>query len=432
MKRKITFSTLLALIMATTIGARVITPESYTAIHNDSCWYITMSYFIDDIPSNEQLILTSSIITPDTCVSDTPRIFQGKRLAKKANNGQATARTGMQHCRMTIPENAVSDTLVAVTVCTVEDKNGTLTESDSIYITLPKASPLSCHRVDDAESNADRTSYRHRCVQPMYLYQPLEEENLPPYSESGYAVNYRPASYILENNYMQNNNLIESLAELIGSMVADSMAQIEVVQLVGYSSPDNSERSHKELGGRRARSLRDKLKYHCNLPDSVFEIIDGGRNWELIYESVGNGEMASGDTMVTILRAEKSPARRETLLRGFMGGDVLRILSKGALDTQRQACCARIYYQNKPDTIAPELNKVVNELMTNESPDYDSLRNKLAAYSDDARALNLMGIIDYREHRRNAAKKAFGTAAMMGDEQAMTNLMIITKDAVPK
>ena len=79
MKRKITFSTLFALIAATTIGARVITPESYTAIHNDSCWYITMSYFIDDIPSNEQLTLTSSIITPDTCVSDTPRIFQGKR-----------------------------------------------------------------------------------------------------------------------------------------------------------------------------------------------------------------------------------------------------------------------------------------------------------------------------------------------------------------
>ena len=67
--------------------------------------------------------------------------------------------------------------------------------------------------------------------------------------------------------------------------------------------------------------------------------------------------------------------------------------------------------------------------MTNESPDYDSLRNKLAMYADDARALNLMGVIDYREHRRNAAKKAFSTAALMGDEQAMTNLIIITREA---
>jgi hypothetical protein len=66
--------------------------------------------------------------------------------------------------------------------------------------------------------------------------------------------------------------------------------------------------------------------------------------------------------------------------------------------------------------------------MSNETPDYDSLRTELAKYSDDARALNLIGVIDYREHRRNAAKKAFSTAALMGDDQALTNLLIITRE----
>jgi hypothetical protein len=112
----------------------------------------------------------------------------------------------------------------------------------------------------------------------------------------------------------------------------------------------------------------------------------------------------------------------------MMNGDVLKYLGKEKLQNQRQACCARIYYQNRPDSVATELNKVVNELMTNETPDYDSLRNELSKYIDDARALNLMGVIDYREHRRGAAKKAFSTAALMGDEQAMTNLLIITQD----
>ena len=433
MKRKITLFTLLALILAYPASARVITPDGYTAIHKDSCWYITMSYYVDDIPANEQLTLTSSIYCPDTCVSDAPRIFQGKKFAKGAGNSRQSvtpSRTGMQRYKMAIPENVINDTLVAITTCTIESKQGTTTETDSMFIILPKTSPLSCHRVSDKESNADRMAYRHRCIYPMMLYQPLEANNIPPYSESEYSVNYRPAGHILENNYMQNSHIINNLADLIGSMVADSLAQIEVVQLVGYSSPEKSEKGNRELGTRRAVSLRDKLKYHCNLPDSVFEIIDGGRNWELIYESVGNSDIASGDSMVTILRAEKTPARRETLLSGFLGGEVLNMLRKnGTLDAQRQACCARIYYRNKPDSIAPELNKVVDELMTNESPDYDSLRNKLAMYADDARALNLMGVIDYREHRRNAAKKAFSTAALMGDEQAMTNLIIITREA---
>lgn len=420
------------LLMSAMAQARIIVPDSYSVIHSDSSWHITMSYYVDDIPDNEQLTLTSSICCPDTCVCDTTRCFQGKKFRKAflKEHGYAPklSAPGMVYCTMVIPETMVNDSLVAVTNCTVQGKKGYIEESDSLYIYLPQASPLSCHRVSNALTNADRESYRHRCIFPMRYYQPLDENNIPSYSESGFAVNFRPASYVLENAYMQNSNLIDTLANLIASMVADSMAQIEVVQLVGYSSPDDSERNVKRLGGQRAGSLRDKLKYHCNLPDSVFEIIDGGRNWELIYESVSNGDILSGDSMVTILRAEKAPARRETLLRGAMNGNLLRYLSKETLQNQRQACCARIYYQNKPDTVATELNKVVNELMSNETPDYDSLRTELAKYSDDARALNLIGVIDYREHRRNAAKKAFSTAALMGDDQALTNLLIITRE----
>jgi hypothetical protein len=36
-------------------------------------------------------------------------------------------------------------------------------------------------------------------------------------------------------------------------------------------------------------------------------------------------------------------------------------------------------------------------------------------------------VIEYRRHKRGAAKKAFTEAAMMDDEQAMTNLMIISR-----
>lgn len=419
------------LMMVAALHARIIVPDNYTAVHSDSSWHITMSYYVDEIPDNEQLLLTSSICCPDTCVSDTTRCFQGKRYKKayfkEHGYTPALSASGMVRCTMVIPETMVSDSLIAVTNCTMHGKRGLLTESDSIYIHLPRTSPLSCHRVSDATTSADRVAYRHRCILPMRYYQSLDESNIPPYNESCFSVNYRPASYVLENSYLQNGNLIDTLANLISSMLADSMAQIEVVQLVGYSSPDNSEQNVKNLGARRAGSLRDKLRYHCNLPDSVFEIIDGGRNWELIYESMGNGDIASGDSMVTILRAEKAPARRETLIRGMMNGEVLKYLNRDRLQNLRQACCARIYYQNRPDTVATELNRVVNELMTNETPDYDSLRNELAKYSNDARALNLIGVIDYREHRRGAAKKAFSTAALMGDEQAMTNLLIVTR-----
>ena len=73
---------------------------------------------------------------------------------------------------------------------------------------------------------------------------------------------------------MQNSTLIDTLANLIAAMTTDSLAQIEVVQLVGYTAPNEKQQG---LGMKRATSLRDKLKYYCNLPDPVFEVLDGGR-----------------------------------------------------------------------------------------------------------------------------------------------------------
>ena len=81
MKRKI--SLFASMLLMTIISqARIIVPDSYAAVHSDSCWHITMSYFVDDIPDNEQLMLTSSICCPDTCVCDTTRCFQGKKFRK--------------------------------------------------------------------------------------------------------------------------------------------------------------------------------------------------------------------------------------------------------------------------------------------------------------------------------------------------------------
>ena len=428
MKRIVFLSVLASAIFTLTAKAQTIIPDGYTATHSDSSWNIMLNYYIDDIPGDKQLEMQCCICCGDTCIMDTTRCFQGKKFRKKAarTNGYmpATSRLGMQRCTLVIPEGMAGDSLLSITAYTLTDNNGTITEYDSAYIYLPAASPLSCHRVSDTESNADRISYRHRCVYPMAYYEPLTANSIPPYNESTYAVNFRPASYILENSYMQNGNLIETLANLMAAMTADSLAQIEVVQLVGYASPDEKAQG---VGAKRAGSLRDKLKYYCNLPDSVFEVLDGGRNWELIYESMSNGNIAGGDSMVTILRAEKSPARRETLISGNLGNSILRKLGEDALSNQRQACCARIYYRNTPDTLAPKFNRIVNELATNESPDYEALIGELQQYGNDARALNLMGVIEYRRHKRGAAKKAFTEAAMMGDEQAMTNLMIISR-----
>ena len=91
----------------------------------------------------------------------------------------------------------------------------------------------------------------------------------------------------------------------------------------------------------------------------------------------------------------------------------------------RAACCTGIYYSSTPDSIAIALNRIVEELATNPAPDYPAMVKELGRYGNDPRALNLLGVVEYRQHHRYAAEKAFAKAAVMGDEQAITNLRIV-------
>ena len=80
---------------------------------------------------------------------------------------------------------------------------------------------------------------------------------------------------------------------------------------------------------------------------------------------------------------------------------------------------------NKTDGTTVALNRIVDELIYNPSPDYNRLLAELEQYNDDSRVLNLKGIIEYRLHHRHAAEEAFAKAAEMGNEQAMINLKIM-------
>ena len=92
------------------------------------------------------------------------------------------------------------------------------------------------------------------------------------------------------------------------------------------------------------------------------------------------------------------------------------------------ACCTGIYYRNSPDSIAQAINEIVDELLYTPSPNYEMLIAKLKHFTNDARALNLEGVLEYRRHRRHAAEKAFAKAAKLGDTQALLNLEIVENE----
>jgi hypothetical protein len=110
------------------------------------------------------------------------------------------------------------------------------------------------------------------------------------------------------------------------------------------------------------------------------------------------------------MRSEPDAGRREMLLKKYDDGRLYKLLQERYFPAHRMACCSGIYYRNKPDSTAVALNRIVDELIYNPSPDYNKLLGELEQYKDDPRVLNLRGIVEYRLHHRHAAEKAFEKA----------------------
>ncbi len=413
--------------------AQALSPDSCSVHHNDSCWYVTMNYQIDKLPTNDELIVQSLVCCPDTCIGDSIRRFQGRRYARlfKKRNGYTPELTphGHHRCVIAIPENSVSDSIIGLTYSEYTSPLGTEGSIDSIRIFMPECKPMNIRPIKAALTNGDIMAEQYPYICTMSEYKVLNmDSNIHIPRQQINHVHYPMNSARLERTYMNNGTALDSISHIINSILADDRTKIESIQIVGFTAPDHSDEIVPKLGYKRACSMRDCIMQECNLPDSIFEVVDGGKNWQQVYTDLAALELEGTDSLLTLLYSKPTSKSRLATLRQFNGGNHYKAISSDNSGLQRGSCCTRIYYVNAPDSITDTLNEIVQELIINPHPDYHRLSDELEAYNEDPRALNIQGVIDYRRHRRHAAEKAFIEAAMQGDEQAALNLEILESE----
>ncbi|MBO7301235.1 MAG: hypothetical protein J6U58_00825 [Bacteroidaceae bacterium] len=426
MRQKIIFTVILSAMIF--IAQAQISPEQYSATHSDSCWYFTFDYPTPKISSNTGMVIVTHLCTPDTCISSATRHLQGKRYARryiKRYGTDSIPDNNWNSCCIAIPETAINDTIYGVTYCEYSNRKNSYQTYDTVAICMPQTPPMSNHRVTPARSIADHLAMEHPHVKSIRYYTPLTAENAKEMDVTPSVVRYRTNSNKLNTEYLMNANNIDELMSIIDDVLSDSTTHLEAIQFVGYTSPDGSEKNSTDLGYARAAALRNHVMRHHHLPDSIFEVADGGNNWNFIYDDIRSMNIRGGEELITKLKAEPSSQKREIILKRYDGGRLYTQLTDKMFPAHRIACCTGIYYQNDPDSTAIALNEIVDELTNNPHPDYRKLINRLKHYRDDPRVLNMQGVLEYRRHHRHAAEKAFTKAAAMGDEQALTNLRIV-------
>ncbi len=427
MKQKVIIATLLVIVC--NVAKAQFAPEEYTAVHSDSSWYFTFDYNTPKPASGEGMVIITHLCTPDTCISSAERHIQGKRYTKryiKRHNRQPVLhKHGPSSCTLVLPEEAINDTIYGITYCEYSDRRGTEFTYDTFEISLPECPPLSCHRVNANKSIANHIAAEHPHIKSIRYYTPLTSSNAPEMNITPNVVRYTSNSSKLDPQYLNNAKSIDEIMSIIGEIIEDSTTTLESVQIAGYTSPEGYEDKATQRGLNRAIAMRDHIRKHHHLPDSIFETAGGGRNWNIIYNDIKETKIPQADDLIKQLKEEPNESIRERMLKQYDNGELYKELQARYFPAHRIACCTGIYYSNSTDSAAIAINRIVDELINNPAPKYNKLLEELKLYKNDPRALNLEGVIEYRRHHRHAAERAFAKAARMGDEQALTNLEII-------
>ena len=180
------------------------------------------------------------------------------------------------------------------------------------------------------------------------------EEEYEPY-DSSMALSADPRNVFLyfevnvtkmDRSFIQNDMLMDSIMHILGSVQADSTIRISHIRIVGYASFDGRQAYNERLAGSRAKTIKEYMQSVYALPDSVFEVSNGGESWAELRYGLSKVEFEGRDEVLQIIDSEPDADQREVQIKKLHGGETYRYMRDELKHILRNLGCITIYCEN--------------------------------------------------------------------------------------
>ena len=274
-------------------------------------------------------------------------------------------------------------------------------------------------------SVAERLAEVEQVLFPMTQYEPYSE-SMQVWRDKGALKVYFPLDKSdLSRDYRDNGKTLDKIVDILKQIYADDRSDVGKILIVGFASPEGPTRRNERLAGARAQVLKEYVNQYLNLPDSLYEVANGGEAWGELRDMVEASSFDCKDKMLHIIDNTEDLGRREWLLRQLEGGKPFGELLRSVFSDQRNSGYMRVYYTSEPDSNAITINEAQRLIAAG---DYDGAIARLEPIQDDTRSLNTLATAYYRKGDKEHALTLFKKAAEAGDETAKQNIKNIEND----
>lgn len=175
-------------------------------------------------------------------------------------------------------------------------------------------------------------------------YKPYSQTDVVSKDSTALYVYFPTDSFNIDREFANNGVILDSILYIVGELMKDSLSEMKMIQIVGFASFDGPIKRNNMLAQGRAEALKGYIQEHLNVPDSLFEVNNGGEAWAELEYAVEQSDYKLKDKVLKIIREEKSPYKRELRLKELNLGWTYVYLRDELLAKYRNAGYIKVYY----------------------------------------------------------------------------------------
>lgn len=269
-------------------------------------------------------------------------------------------------------------------------------------------------------SVADEIARREPILRPIDDCMPYDPSVPLRKMETALYVHFRINRWELREDFRENRQTLDKIVDMMHRIQADSTSRIVKVVIIGLASPEGPKAFNERLAGNRAKALKDYVAKRIDMPEDVYEVINGGEAWADLRDVVAESsleDLPERDELLRIIDETPDVNERERLIRRLNGGRAFRYLKQSVFADQRNSGYISVCYENVPDVGARTINQAVEQVNAGHYAEAVRLLEPLK----DVRKLNVLGVAYYYQNRMDQALQCFDEAARAGNAEARKN-----------
>lgn len=288
------------------------------------------------------------------------------------------------------------------------------------------------HEVEDNTGKAGVLQQDNALLEHISQYRPYDRTRVLLKDKGALFVYFPVGKSDINHDFRGNAEVLDRIVNITRQIMADTTSTVCRIQIVGMASVEGAVARNEKLAGARADALKQYIQERVQMPDSYFEVANGGEAWadfrsqivELMDNTTNADTIRALQRAIRIIDTENDLNYREVCLRQLAGGSTYAYIKKHLLPDQRNSGYLRIYYDYVPDANAPVINRATELLQQKR---YSEALPLLRSVQGDSRSWNALGVALWHTGDHAAAQNYFKIAAQQGNADAKQNLKALTK-----